>query len=182
MERVHPLGGSGSLVALVSGGAVIKPDGVTRGSAVGTSYTDYGGRGFWARDSVIELWLNELVASIDSSADTPAWLRKARDWWWAQASAGFTGCVSVGMDQHLGGDRARELLFMDLVRRVDERIASFGPAIPADVANSFGIGGSGAVFFGEVDTLPLRAFAIGVADLVRARPVGDGYRKPGRST
>jgi hypothetical protein len=137
---------------------------------VGTSYTDYDGRGFWARDSVVELWLNELVAMIDASADTPAWLRKARDWWWIQASAGFTGCVSVGLDQHLAGDPDRELLFLDLVRRADERIASYGPVIPADVANSFGIGGSGAVFLGEVDTRPLRAFTIGVADLVRAQP------------
>lgn len=56
-----------------------------RGSMVGTSYTDYGGRGFWARE------------------------------------------------------------------------------------------GSGAVFLGGVDTRPLRAFTIGVVDLMRARPTGDVY-------
>jgi hypothetical protein len=152
---------------------VSKPDGVTRGSTVGSSYTDYGGRGFWARDSVVELWLNELVAVIDASVATPAWLRKARDWWWIQASAGLTGSVSVGMDQHLAGDRDRESLFLDLVRRVGERIASYGPAIPADVANSFGIGGSGAVYLADVDTRPLHAFTIEVVDLVHAQPTGD---------
>ncbi len=140
---------------------------------MGSSFTDYRGRGFWARDADVELWLNELVAAVDDSADAPAWLREARDWWWIQATVGLTGCVSIGMDEHLAGAPDRESLFLKLVRRADERVSSYGLTISAEVANSFGVGGDGATFYADVDTQPLHAFAVAVADLVRGQTPGD---------
>jgi hypothetical protein len=136
---------------------------------VGSSYTVYRGRGFWSSDAVVELWLHELVAVVDASAAAPAWLREARAEWWVHATVGFTGFVSVGLDQQLSGDPDRGSLFLDLVDRVDARLRSYGPVIAVDVLNGFRVGGDGAVFTRDVDTGLLQDFGAQVADLVRSR-------------
>ena len=72
-----------------------------------SSFTDYRGHGFWARDARLAAWLRQLVHAIDRWPDRPAWLREARDDWHLQATAGFMGCVSASLDTWRGTDPDR---------------------------------------------------------------------------
>ena len=81
---------------------------------MGTSFIGYHGRGFWAGDGKIDVWLFVLCVEIDGTEGLPDWLRRARDHWHRQATVGFVGCVSPSLDRHLGDDygRVEELLIL----------------------------------------------------------------------
>jgi hypothetical protein len=132
-----------------------------------TSYTDYRGRGFWADDTVIELWLHLLVEAGPTRCDT-AWIGRARDDWAIQASVGFLGSVNVALDDHLAGDPTRESEFVTLVNEFDNRLASLGPTIPAAIATSYHVGG-GTEFIDDVDVGVLRQFSAALIGLVTTR-------------
>jgi len=136
---------------------------------MGTSYTDYGSVGFWTHDATLELWLYLLVAEIDADADPPAWIRQAREEWWRQATVGFVGHVSIDLDRHLLGIPERERDLLALVERVGARIAAFDPAIPAAVANGFGVGG-GTEFRAGIETELLQRCNAAVAGTIRGTP------------
>jgi hypothetical protein len=106
---------------------------------VGSSYLDYRGIGYWVRDAQAEVWLYLLA---QQTPDAPAWLAAARRDWHTQATAGFNGCVSSCLDDHLGSDPDRVATVIDLSERVLTQLAAWSPAIPKDVVNSFGIVGS----------------------------------------
>jgi hypothetical protein len=142
---------------------------------MGTSYTNYGQLGFWARDDTVELWLYLLVGEVDALPASAPWLRQARDDWYLQATVGFVGCVSADLDRHLVGSSEREAELLALVGMVRDRIASYGPLIPAKVATSFGIGGGKDL--GDVSTDLLQRFTTAVAGLVRGKTTWDTSRR-----
>src|SRR5687767_170701 len=132
-----------------------------------TSYTDYRGRGFWANDTVIELWLHLLVHAT-STDHHPEWIARAREDWAIQASVGFLGCVDVGLGRHLAGDPIRETAFLALVNDFDRHLVALGPTIPAATATAYRVGGR-TEFLADVDVGPLRRFSASLIDLVAAR-------------
>jgi hypothetical protein len=129
---------------------------------MGSSFTAYRGYGFWAPDSKVEVWLYLLCMEIDRRADEPQWLRNARFDWHHQATAGFVGCVSASLDQHLGEDPDRRARLLAVAVAAIARLVSYGPMIPKEVLNSFGVGGEGAHF---AQDLPSDLF----------RPVADAF-------
>jgi hypothetical protein len=68
---------------------------------MGSSYTEYKGYGFWARDDGLEVWLRLLVEEIDKSESMPDWLKAARDHWFLQATVGFRGWIHPELDDYL---------------------------------------------------------------------------------
>jgi hypothetical protein len=81
------IGGSGALLSYSVG--------------VGTSFTEYRGSGFWTRDAALETVLALLVVELGLDACGDEALESVLDAWTLQAVAGFTGCVSPGLDEHL---------------------------------------------------------------------------------
>jgi len=108
---------------------------------VGSSFTGYQGRGFWARDGKLELWLYLMCQEIDSRPDAPGWLRETRAAWHEQATAGLNGCISAALDQHLAGDPARAGLLRAVTAQAISRLLAYQPAMSRDLLNSFGLGG-----------------------------------------
>ncbi|MFI0854575.1 hypothetical protein ACH4TX_24715 [Streptomyces sp. NPDC021098] len=119
---------------------------------MGSSNMDYRGSGFWVRDAQAEVWLYLLAQEAKTIAAPAEWLVAAREHWELQATLGFTGCVSPCLDDHLGTHPDRVSLTIDLSERVMQRLLAWSPAIPKDVANSFGTGGQGSWFFADVPT------------------------------
>jgi hypothetical protein len=126
---------------------------------MGSSYTEYRGCGFWARDVQVEVWLHLLARQADAVAHPPAWLDAACEDWRLQATAGFNGAVSAGLDDHLGCDAERVRVVRELSAEVRARLVRWSPAIPRDVANGFGIGGAGVSFRRDLGTELLLKFA-----------------------
>ena len=97
---------------------------------MGSSNVDYRGSGFWVRDYQAEVWLYLLARQAQAMADSPPWLAAAGSDWHAQATAGFTGCVSSCLDEHLGTDPRRVAIAVDLSGQALQRLAEWSPAIP----------------------------------------------------
>ena len=135
-----------------------------------SSFIDYRGHGFWARDAQAEVWLYLLCTEVGAMADSPGWLEEARDDWSMQATAGFIGCVSPSLDRHLGGDLDRVATVLALSEQIRQRLVEWAPAIPKDMANGFGTGGDGSYFTTDVDTADLLRFADAFIDLLRECP------------
>lgn len=87
---------------------------------MGTSWTSYRHRGFWATDGTVECWLQALVAEIDAHPCPAGWILQAREDWHLQATAGFIGSVCIDLDRHLAGDACREEAILLLLNRVAE--------------------------------------------------------------
>src|SRR5262245_52709595 len=119
-----------------------------RGGSMGVSYTEYGSLGFWARDETVELWLFLFVSVVDTLSAPAPWLQEAREDWYAQATAGFRGFVTAGLDRHLAGELDREREFLALLVQAHDHIASYGTLIPAEVTAQWHIGG-GKVRWGD---------------------------------
>ena len=132
-----------------------------------TSYTDYRGRGFWADDTVIELWLHLLVHTRPARCRA-AWIIRARDAWAVQARVGFLGCVDLGLDEHLAGDPTREAEFVTLINAFDDHLESLGAMIPAPTATLYNVGG-GTEFGADVDIAVLHRFSTALIELVTAK-------------
>ncbi|MFC5910346.1 hypothetical protein [Streptacidiphilus monticola] len=128
---------------------------------------DFDGRGFWSRDSLAEVWLYLLAEEAGRVVNPPAWLTNAREDWKLQATGGFIGCVSPGLDKHLAPASDRAAVTLALSERVRHRLMQWRPAIPRAVANSFGAGGEQAYFTTDLDTAPLLAFADAFMRLLR---------------
>src|SRR5437764_12773365 len=68
---------------------------------VGSSFTEFRGRGFWSRDASIELWRTLLAREARQVEHRPAWLSKAAEDWHIHATAGMGGCVSARLDEFI---------------------------------------------------------------------------------
>jgi hypothetical protein len=134
---------------------------------VASSFTEYRGHGFWAPDSKVEVWLYLLCTEIDNRRDAPQWLLNARFDWHHQATAGFMGCVSASLDQHVGSDPDRRGLVLAVAEAAAARLASFGAMIPKEVLNSFGVGGEGASFTQDLSIDVFRPVAEAFVALLR---------------
>ncbi|WP_407990521.1 hypothetical protein [Kitasatospora sp. CMC57] len=128
---------------------------------------DYRGCGFWSRAFQAEVYLHLLSTEAGDVGDRPAWLDDARDNWEVQATAGFTGCVSPCLDQHVGVDPDRVALVLGLPNQVRQQLVQWAPAIPKDAANAFGTGGEAEAFNSDLDTTLLLRFADTFISLLR---------------
>src|ERR687888_659709 len=128
---------------------------------------EYRGSGFWVRDCQAEVWLYLLGQTAKRILDAPAWLADACTDWETQATAGFMGCVSARLDEHLGTDPDRIAFVLHLSERVLRRLHEWSPAIPKDLVNSFGTGGEQESFNADLPTGPLLACGHAFISLLR---------------
>ncbi|MFF0446657.1 hypothetical protein ACFYT4_09625 [Streptomyces sp. NPDC004609] len=126
---------------------------------MGGSYMEYRESGFWSRDFQAEVWIYLLSKEAADVVDRPAWLDEARDDWEIQATAGFMGCISPRLDEHLGLDPDRVATVLALSELVRQRLTRWAPAIPKSVVNAFGTGGEQESFNDDLDTKSLLRFA-----------------------
>ncbi|MEU8608266.1 hypothetical protein AB0C29_09715 [Actinoplanes sp. NPDC048791] len=118
---------------------------------------DYRESGFWVRDYQAEVWLYLLAREAGRISAPPAWLSDAGADWETQAAAGFMGCVSSRLDEHLGTESERVAVVLDLSERVLRQLREWSPAIPKALVNSFGTGGEQESFHSDLPTGPLLA-------------------------
>jgi len=144
---------------------------------MGSSYTEYRGRGFWTRDGRLEIWLYQLVLTIDSRPDRPAWLRPARDHWELEATVGFVGCIDPDLDGILGTDADRVAALADLCEQALRAVRDAG-VIRRDAMASAGVGGPGTVWLGDVAAGPILTVGRAFVDLLTDRSGEDATTSP----
>lgn len=112
---------------------------------MGTSFARYRDRGFWSRDGALELWLYLLAQEARQLDARPDWLTAAAEDWEIQATAGFMGCVSAGLDEHAATPE-RAAIVITLAGRALAGLGDRGETLPVAWLNSLGLGGPGSCF------------------------------------
>jgi hypothetical protein len=118
---------------------------------MGTSFTEFRGYGFWARDPALEVWLHLLAREVDQSVRAPDWLRDAGRTWREVASIGLIGCISAELDERLT-DPERTRVVVELAERTLAWLRAQGQVLSAAVLDSLGTGGEGSHFTVDVET------------------------------
>jgi hypothetical protein len=109
---------------------------------MGSSFIDFNGYGFWARDTHIDLWLYLLVQEIDELESIPDWLSVARDHWREQATLALVGCVHSQLDDYLVSQDRVDFV-MTLSESVLKLLGGMGEYLSGEHLNSLGVGGGG---------------------------------------
>ncbi len=91
---------------------------------MGTSFTNYGGYGFWARDDQVEVWLALMVRQMDRDQELTEHRRTARDHFALQSSGIFLGFVSPELDTHAAG--AEKTWILDLSQKAMDELTAQG--------------------------------------------------------
>jgi hypothetical protein len=104
---------------------------------LGTSFTQFNGKGFWTRDAYLEVWLGALVQEIDHShsLSEAEWLALVRQEWHLQATAGFSGWIHPDLDEWITNDEEKHLLIAVSEWAVTA-LAAYGDVIPCNVLNA----------------------------------------------
>ncbi len=75
---------------------------------MGTSFTEFAGYGFWARDNHVAVWLCLLVRQIDKENDGVEWKHELRQQFVESGTAYPPGCVYTGLDKFIDNNEKRE--------------------------------------------------------------------------
>ncbi|WP_139338236.1 hypothetical protein [Micromonospora avicenniae] len=133
---------------------------------MGSSFTEFRSYGFWARDGLLEVWLQALAEVVPTHA--PAWLHNAQRHWQEQARTGFQGSIDVGLDALLTSQDRVEVArrLTDQAQEHLNRLAGRTGCIPATWLNERRVGGTDT-WTGDLDLQPIRQIANAFAALIR---------------
>lgn len=81
---------------------------------MGSSFTEFRGRGFWTHDLRLEVWIHQVCSVIDRMTEegehVPSWLIVLREDWERFPGGPFNGWISPGLDGHLTTDEQVETM------------------------------------------------------------------------
>lgn len=143
---------------------------------MGSSFTEFRGRGFWADDGALEVWLYFLSEEAKAHADA-SWLRKAAEDWRIQATVRFVGCISASLDEHLAlPDRVD--VAIGLAEKALKRLREWGNVIPRQTLNSLGVGGPTSEFTRDVEATVFTNVGEAFIKLLRGELTTDASTSP----
>jgi hypothetical protein len=102
---------------------------------MGTSFVEYRTKGFWARDSDLEVWLHFLASEIDRLPSPSEWHYQLRDHWYQQAQSGAVGCLWAGLDDFIATNE-QVIASIQLCEAALRTLASYGDVIPQAYLNA----------------------------------------------
>lgn len=119
-----------------------------------TSFVSLRGRGFWAPDGLLEVWLWYLADALESLDDgevaPPGYVENLRD----QATSGYHGFISVRLDELSEAQRAR---VATAARRCVSRVQGDPSLLHKKTLNTLGLGGEGCHFGRDLPVARLEA-------------------------
>ena len=77
---------------------------------MGTTFVGIGEKGFWMRDSILELWLRLLALHIEEPEDESSVGRQIRDDWLLASRGYFQGCVPVRLEEAVSTREGRTIV------------------------------------------------------------------------
>jgi hypothetical protein len=144
---------------------------------MGSSFTEFRGRGFWTPDGKIEILLYLMATAVASQQVTEPWLAQAAAQWRLQATAGFQGAVDAGLDRLIGSDPNRVGVVAELARRVEHDLQQTTVIAAAQLAGA-GVGGPGTEWSGDITAAEMLPVAAAMRDLLTGRIAWDASTSP----
>ena len=107
---------------------------------MGTTFVGIGDRGFWMRDSVLELWLRFLALHVEDPVESGGLTSKIRDQWLLASRAFFNGCVPEGLEEAVSTPEGNKLVRAAIGSLLDA-LRSAPPHLSRGVLNLMGFTG-----------------------------------------
>src|SRR5258708_5639367 len=101
-----------------------------------SSFIEYKGKGFWVRDSLIEISLNFFVEAAESLKNRPNWFNDISGKYAAIIEGGFPGWKNLELDEILIDTSSKEQ-FNSMIDAAILKIDTIGTKIPINVINSY---------------------------------------------
>src|SRR5262245_20634955 len=89
---------------------------------MGTSFVSINNKGFWMRDSILELWLRLLALHIEESPEEEFIGRKIRDKWLLASRGYFNGCIPDDLEDAVSTDRSRDIVVRAINSLIDSLV------------------------------------------------------------
>ena len=118
---------------------------------MGTSFTQFNGFGFWAKDYALKVWLMLLVHEISAMPEPLEWLDEAKEEWRFQATFGATGCVLADLDRFIV-DSERKNAIISICQVALAKLNEKGDTLDPIFLNSLGTGGEGSSYLNHIET------------------------------
>jgi hypothetical protein len=148
----EPLAGVGSGCEDVLGGRLSftrRSRGGGKDKPVGSSFVSISDRGFWVRDSLLELWLRLLALHIEDPVESGTVATTIRDQWLLASRGEFGVCVPDGLEEAVSTGEGAALV-RAAVASLLEALAAAPSRLGKDVFNLMGF--SGGTFTGDIET------------------------------
>jgi len=107
---------------------------------MGSSFTEFRGKGFWSRDGLLEAWLRVLSLHMDDDAHKPGWQHDLRDKWLLDSAGFCSGFISASLDDFLS-DNDRIAAILRASERSIQSLRGFGAYVPAPFLSGLGLSG-----------------------------------------
>jgi hypothetical protein len=82
---------------------------------MGTTFVEIGGKGFWMRDSILELWLRLLALHIEEPEVAGSIGQQIRDDWLLASRGYFLGCVPVRLEEAISTREGRAIVVAAII-------------------------------------------------------------------
>jgi hypothetical protein len=102
---------------------------------MGSSFTEFHGKGFWSWDPLLEAWLRVLSLHLGDDVHKPGWQHDLRDQWLLASTGYFSGWVSPSLDEFLTTEE-RVVAILQASERCISSLRSFGAFVPATFLNA----------------------------------------------
>ncbi|WP_439630215.1 hypothetical protein [Gemmata sp.] len=116
---------------------------------MGTTFAGIGDRGFWMRDSILELWLRFLALHVEDPVESGSLAASIRDQWLLASRGFFTGCVPEGLEEAVATPEGDKLVRGAIVSLL-ETLRSAPPHLSKGVLNLMGF--TGGAFNADIET------------------------------
>ncbi len=104
---------------------------------MGSSFTEFRGKGFWSRDSLLEAWLRVLSLQLGKDADVPGWRHDLRDKWLLVSAGGMVGCIAPCLDEFITDEERVSVILRSSLGAI-QSLRAFGEYVPATFLNALG--------------------------------------------
>jgi hypothetical protein len=104
---------------------------------MGSSFTDFRGKGFWSRDSLLQAWLRVVALNMGEEVYKEGWQHDLRDHWLLMSGIGGGGCVWPSLDEFLT-DEDQVAVILRASECAIQRLRAFGAFVPAAFLNALG--------------------------------------------
>ncbi len=118
---------------------------------MGTTFVGMGDprRGFWMRDSVLELWLRFLALHVEDPVESGSLATRLRDRWLLASRGFFNGCVHEGLEEAVSTPEG-EALVRAAIHSLLEALKAAPSHLNKDVLNLMGF--TGGEFTADIET------------------------------
>lgn len=107
---------------------------------MGTTFIEIDNKGFWVRDSILEIWLRLVSLHIDDPKEDDSINSIIRDQWLLASKGFFIGCIPVNLEEFIKIDEAKTII-LNAIESLLKKLVVSPKKLDKNVINLLGLNG-----------------------------------------